>query len=118
MDRKQNNGLTHGCKSTMMLGKTLIGEPNVGHTETFLSLGCFDTEHETKNCQKCTQTRFFNAMLSTLKVAQHNAKETFKNVPLQNFTDNSDIDWNASLRDIGRTLYREYSLSDEEMFLD
>ena len=100
MSRKQNTKSVHGYRPTKMLGKTLIGEPNVGHTQTFISIGCFDTEREALNCKKYAQTKFFNAMLSTLKVTQDNAMRTFQNIPLQDFTENSDIDWDAPLREI------------------
>lgn len=116
MSQKQKSRSAYEYKPTKMLGKTLIGEPNVGHTETFLSIGCFDTEHEAENCRKYMQTKFFNAMLSTLKVTQNNPKSTFENIPLQDFTENSDIDWSASLRKIDQSLYRKYSLSDKEIF--
>lgn len=116
MSRKQNTKSVLEYRPTKMLGKTLIGEPNVGHTQTFISIGCFDTEREALNCKKYAQTKFFNAMLSTLKVTQDNAMRTFQNIPLQDFTENSDIDWDAPLREIDRALYRKYALSDEEIF--
>lgn len=116
MSQKQKSRPAYEYKPAKMLGKTLIGEPNVGHTETFISIGCFDTEHEAENCRKYAQTKFFNSMLSTLKATQDNPKSTFKNIPLQDFTENSDIDWTTTLKEIDETLYRKYSLSDEEVF--
>ena len=54
-------------------------------------------------------------MLGTMKVTQHNHKETWINVPLQDFTVDSDIDWSQSIEDIDRQLYRKYGLSQEEI---
>ena len=35
-------------------------------------------------------------------------------IPDQDFTDNSDIDWNASLREIDRQLFDKYNITAEE----
>lgn len=54
-------------------------------------------------------------MLGTLKVTQHNKRDAWDNVPLQDFTSNSDIDWAQSATDIDRQLYAKYDLDDEEI---
>ena len=54
-------------------------------------------------------------MLSTLKVTQHNPKNTWKNVPLQDFTSKSDIDWSKSIVEIDKQLYKKYDLSKKEI---
>ena len=42
-------------------------------------------------------------------------KESFRFVPLQDFTDSSDIDWSKPIENIDRQLYRKYGLNDEEI---
>lgn len=54
-------------------------------------------------------------MLGILKATQDNKKETWRLVPLQDFTASSDIDWSQSVADIDRQLYRKYSLSESEI---
>lgn len=54
-------------------------------------------------------------MLGTLKATQHNPRDTWANVPLQDFTANSDIDWSASISDIDSQLYAKYGLSADEV---
>ena len=54
-------------------------------------------------------------MLGILKVTQNNAKHTWKYVPLQNFTPNSDIDWTKSIHEIDLQLYRKYGLDEKEI---
>ena len=54
-------------------------------------------------------------MLGTIKVTQDNSKELWTNVPLQDFTESSDIDWNVSISEIDRQLYAKYGLSDKEI---
>ena len=53
-------------------------------------------------------------MVGILKTTQHSTT-TYKNVPLQNFTSSSDIDWNKSIHEIDLQLYKKYNLSDEEI---
>ena len=58
-------------------------------------------------------------MLSTKKVTQHNGKETWCNVPQQNFSNKSDIDWNQPIPEIDKQLFKKYNLSEEEIkFID
>lgn len=47
-------------------------QPVIGHTETFLSVGKFNTQEEAENCMKYIKTKFARAMLGTLKITQHN----------------------------------------------
>ncbi|WP_298739535.1 Eco57I restriction-modification methylase domain-containing protein [uncultured Treponema sp.] len=100
-------------------GSGAIGEvlstPIVGSTTTFLSVGKFTTKEGAENCMKYIKTKFARAMLGTLKVTQDNPRETWANVPLQDFTLNSDIDWTASIQEIDRQLYKKYSLAQAEI---
>ena len=101
--------------STPVIGQPVIGQPVIGHTETFLSVGKFNTQEEAENCMKYIKTKFARAMLGTLKITQHNIQETWLNVPLQDFTTNSDIDWSKSVSEIDKQLYKKYGLSKDEI---
>lgn len=61
------------------------------------------------------KTKFARCLLGTLKATQHNPHDTWANVPLQNFTAISDIDWNQSIADIDKQLYRKYKLDEDEI---
>ncbi|WP_062533046.1 hypothetical protein [Jeotgalibaca dankookensis] len=53
--------------------------------------------------------------MGTLKVTQHNqTKDVWSNVPLQDFTMKSDIDWSKSVSVINQQLYKKYKLTDVE----
>ena len=54
-------------------------------------------------------------MLYVLKVTQNNPKDTWKYVPLQDFTEKSDIDWTKSVHEIDEQLYKKYNLLQEEI---
>ena len=98
-----------------VLSTPLIGEPLIGHTDTFLSIGAFDTVSEAENCLKYVKTKFCRAMLGVLKITQHNSRNTWLKVPLQDFTSTSDIDWSQSIAEVDQQLYKKYGLSEEEI---
>ncbi len=98
-----------------VLSTPLVGAPLVGHTQTFLTIGCFEDKQEAENCLKYIKTKFARIMLGVLKITQANKKPTWAYVPLQNFTNKSDIDWTKSIRDIDLQLYKKYKLSQEDI---
>lgn len=98
-----------------VLSTPVIGVPVIGHTDTFLSIGKFASAEEASACLKYVKSKFARCMLGTLKATQHNPKDTWANVPLQDFTSDSDIDWSKSVEDIDAQLYAKYNLSDEEI---
>lgn len=98
-----------------VLSTPLTGEPLTGCTYSFLQIGSFATEGEAHSCLKYIKTKFCRAMLGTLKVTQDNPKGTWKNVPLQDFTKKSDIDWSKSVAEIDKQLYKKYGLDKAEI---
>ena len=87
----------------------------VGSTQTFISFGSFDTKAEAEACLKYLKTKFARAMLGILKVTQDNPPDRWAYVPLQDFTEKSDIDWGKSVAEIDRQLYKKYGLSEDEI---
>lgn len=98
-----------------MIGEPLLGTPFVGTTQTFLTVGSFDTKEEANAALKYVCTKFARALLGVLKVTQHNTSEKWKYVPLQDFTPASDIDWTRSIPEIDRQLYKKYGLDEKEI---
>lgn len=98
-----------------VLSTPLIGEPLIGYTGSFIGIGAFNTKDEAENAMKYIKTRFARTLLGTLKVTQDNPIDTWTNVPLQDFTANSDIDWTQTIPDIDKQLYKKYNLSPEEI---
>lgn len=101
--------------STPVIGVPVIGVPVIGHTDTFLSIGKFADAQEASACLNYVKTKFARCLLGTLKATQHNPRDTWANVPLQNFTAISDIDWTQSIADIDKQLYRKYKLDEDEI---
>lgn len=98
-----------------VLSTPVVGQPVVGHTESFMSIGCFDSEAEAEACLKYVKTKFARAMLGILKITQDNPPEKWRYVPLQDFTSASDIDWTKPVAEIDRQLYAKYGLDDVEV---
>jgi len=97
------------------LSNPIIGEPMIGHNQTFISIGAFNSVEEANHLLKYIKSKFARLLLGSLKVTQDNKKDVWKNIPLQDFTSASDIDWSQSLADIDRQLYAKYELSEEEV---
>ncbi|MGN0812239.1 MAG: Eco57I restriction-modification methylase domain-containing protein [Candidatus Coproplasma sp.] len=88
-------------------------------TETYLCLGDFDNEIEAKNLMLYMQTKFFRFLLLQALTSINISKDKFCFVPMQDFTDNSDICWGQSVESIDKQLYEKYNLSQEEInFID
>lgn len=93
-----------------------VGKPLVGATETYMSIGNFKTIQEAENLIKYIKTKFLRTLLGTKKVTQGNKNpKVWSNIPLQNFSESSDIDWSKSISEIDQQLYKKYNLSPEEI---
>lgn len=108
----KSNGSGHFGES---LSSPFIAAPFHAQNTTFLSIGKFDSLFEAEACLKYVKTKFARCMLSILKVTQDNPKGVWANVPLQNFTHQSDINWNLSISEIDKALYKKYNLTQDEI---
>ena len=98
-----------------IIGKAFIAEPKSGATASFFSIGRYSTWQEADNARKYIETKFARAMLSVLKITQDATPTKWKFVPLQDFTDSSDIDWSKSIPEIDKQLYAKYGLDEKEI---
>lgn len=113
--KANGSGAIGGDNSTPLIGEPLIGEPLIGFTETFISIGAFDSDIEAQNAMKYIKSKFARTLLGVLKITQNNSKETWSKVPLQDFTSKSDIDWTQSISEIDKQLYKKYGLDQTEI---
>lgn len=98
-----------------VLSTPLVGKPLVGNTQTFISIGNFNTEEEAIAAIKYVKSKFTRVMLGILKITQDNTASRWRLVPLQDFTPNSDIDWSKSISEIDQQLYNKYNLSTDDI---
>ncbi len=85
-------------------------------TESYLTIGVDLglNEVSSNNLIKFLSTKFARFLHSVGKASQDATSKTFKFVPLQDFTSNSDIDWSKSIPEIDQQLYSKYGLDDNE----
>mgnify|MGYP005770683447 FL=1 len=106
-----NNKGTYGETLT----EPMIGLPLDGSSDTFLNAGPFKSEIEAKNLAIYIKTKFFRALLGVKKVTQHCPPVVWELIPLQDFTEHSDIDWTKSVAEIDKQLYAKYGLDETEI---
>ena len=97
------------------LSPLVIGEPNIGYTQTFIGIGSFGNQFEAEAVMKYIKSKFARTLLDVLKVTQDNDRGVWRLIPLQDFTENSDIDWSKSIHEIDLQLYRKYDLDEKEI---
>ena len=97
-----------------IINKPIIAPLGSVCTETYLSIGPFESEEEVNNAYKYIKTKFFRALVLIAKNSQHATSKTYRFVPIQNFTEKSDINWGKSSDEIDKQLFEKYKLSDEE----
>lgn len=96
---------------------SFVGAPQTICTETFLVIGAELglNEVSANNLAIYLKTRFARYLHSLAKISQHGTNKTYRFVPLQDFTENSDIDWTKSIDEIDEQLFAKYNLSPEEI---
>lgn len=93
----------------------ILGAPKDVCTETFLKIGDFDTKYQMLCFVKYIKSKFFRALLFFNRSSLNISQGTFPLIPMQDFTENSDIDWSKSVEEIDKQLYEKYHLSNEEI---
>ena len=108
-------GTLQDGKAVSIIGKSFVAEPNSICTDSLIPIGCFDSEIEANSVKKYMSTKFLRFMVGILKVSQNIYRNVYGFVPMQDFTNKSDIDWNKSIHEIDLQLYKKYNLTDDEI---
>lgn len=93
-------------------------------SESYIKIGEFAARETAENALKYLKTKFVRSLIYPCIVGIHINKEKFRFVPMQNFTDQQDIDWNTQIQEIDKQLYKKYKLQQdsidyiENMFVD
>lgn len=103
-----------GLKGERVPKPRIIG-PNEIVTGSLLMIGKSENRGYCENVAKYMQTKIFSLLVSLRKSTHNATKEAYKFVPMQDFTENSDIDWNLSVSEIDKQLYKKYNLTQEEI---
>lgn len=96
---------------------TIVAEPFEICTETYLMIGAgLDLSLEAaNNLSKYLTTKFVRYLIGVAKANQNGTRKTYRFIPHQDFTLNSDVDWSQSISEIDQQLYRKYDLTQEEI---
>lgn len=106
---------TLGEDSARIISTPELGDLAMGFTQSFIGVGAFETFVESEASFKYIKSKFARVLLGALKVTQHNPPETWRYVPLQDFTPTSDIDWSKMIPEIDQQLYKKYGLDKTEI---
>ncbi|MBQ0143197.1 MAG: Eco57I restriction-modification methylase domain-containing protein [Prevotellaceae bacterium] len=104
-----------GSTSDRIFTRVLYCRPNEVCTQSYIVVGPFDDKQTCDNVIKYLKTRFARVLIRVRKVDQNMDADRLRFVPMQDFTDKSDIDWSKSINEIDLQLCKKYNLSDEEM---
>lgn len=97
----------------------IIGQPINGGNNSVCSQSyiyvALDSFTECENFIKYLKTKFFRALVLSLKITQSAPNKVYRFVPLLNFSTNSDIQWSLSIKEINKRLYEKFDLVHEEI---
>ena len=96
---------------------SLIGEPNSVCTEAYIVVGgdnLFD-ENSAINVCKYLTTKFVRFLHKQAKASHDASSKTYRFIPIENFTCESDIDWSKSISEIDEQLFKKYNLLIDEI---
>lgn len=108
-------GLLTDNKEVSILGKPYLAKPKSVCTDSLIPIGNFETKLEAKALVTYINSKFLRFMVGILKTSQNILQNVYQFVPLQDFTENSDIDWSKSIPEIDKQLYAKYKLTNEEI---
>ena len=98
-----------------IVSRTEIIGPNDVCTDSYLIIGASEDKSIVENEYKYIQTRFARFLLMLAVSSINLSPDKFQFIPLQDFTEKSDIDWNKSIYDIDKQLFIKYDLSRKEI---
>lgn len=98
-----------------VISTPFLGEYGSVCTETYMFLGKYEDRTQADSLVKYAKTKFFRFLALQLKSTQDTPAFIYQLVPLQDFTENSDIDWSRSVSEIDRQLYAKYALTEDEI---
>ncbi|MBR4396496.1 MAG: Eco57I restriction-modification methylase domain-containing protein, partial [Methanobrevibacter sp.] len=87
------------------LSQPILVGSGIGHTQSFISIGKFDTKQEAENLEKYIKTKFARCLLSILRTTPDTTPYKWKYVPLLNFVSEVGIDWSKTVDEISHELY-------------
>lgn len=97
--------------NTIIVGKNEIA------TETYLVIGAelkLD-QKQAENIEQYLHTKFVRFLISLAKANQNGTRSTYLFVPMQDFSPNSDLNFDTSANELDTQLFKKYHFSNEEI---
>ncbi len=98
-----------------IITKPILAPSNSACSETYLLISEVESEEEGNRLIKYMCTKFFRFMMSLIKNTQNISKNVYGYVPIQNYKDDSDINWTKSIDEIDAQLYKKYNINQKEI---
>lgn len=98
-----------------VLSRIQLLEPKEVCTFSYFLMGISDSKLYGENIVSYLKTRFVRFLLLQAISSIHISKDKFLYVPMQDFTEQSDIDWSKPIPEIDAQLYKKYGLTEEEI---
>ncbi len=89
--------------------------PNEICTHSYFLVGNYDNKRTADHLYKYMRTRLVRFLMLMSMSGYGLSKLVMNFVPLQDFSDNSDIDWSGDVRNIEVQLYKKYGFNGEEI---
>jgi site-specific DNA-methyltransferase (adenine-specific) len=89
----------------MIIGKPIVAPPASACTETYIVVGCYNTQKEANHLAEYIQTKFLRFLVGLLKNTQDTTKDRFAFVPRLPMTEQ----WTD------QKLYKHFGLTDDEI---
>lgn len=89
--------------------------PHEAVTHSYFVVGNFAQEEEAKNLYKYLKTKLVRFLILMSMSSFHLSQKTFIFVPIQDFSNYSDIQWDSSIENIDEQLFNKYELTQEEI---
>ncbi|MDT2874176.1 Eco57I restriction-modification methylase domain-containing protein [Lactococcus lactis] len=98
------------------LNTIIVGENEIA-TETYLVIGAELelNKKQAENVEKYLHTKFVRFLISLAKANQNGTRSTYLFVPMQDFSLNSDLNFDTSANNLDAQLFTKYHFSNEEI---
>lgn len=98
------------------LNTIIVGENEIA-TETYLVIGAELelSKKQAENVEKYLHTKFVRFLISLAKANQNGTRSTYLFVPMQDFSLNSDLNFDTSANNLDAQLFTKYHFSNEEI---
>ena len=98
-----------------VISRTEILAPNEACTDSYLLIGNFNNTEEVNSLFRYLKTKFLRFLLLQAVTSINLSKEKFDFIPIQDFSNKSDVNWSKTLAEIDSNLYKKYELTKDEI---